>query len=1650
MGRLILPPPIFALSKSKLILLLALFLGINCAWADPAAVGTTLFSENFSGYSADDVPSGSVSSSTGNRVIYGGGSVTYTSADNGSNKTKIYSASLAGGTSPELLVGKSGGVFTITGIPSGDAQEITVSFKQNAQKLTISLDGTGYSTTYASPKPSAAGTVSFDITVADGADATFSLIMTAGSSNVRVDDILVTVKTAGEGGAPAPTLTAVTVSGAPTKTSYYAGDNFEPAGLTVKGTYDDSSVEDITSGITWTYNPSQTLVKDQTSIGVVATVSEIASAEYNVTGLTVTAASPKITITQDEVADFTNTYAEYTWTAGGVSGKMFAYKNSGMQFNSSKTGYYVYNTDAIPGRITKITMTQASGTARNWTPYVSTTAMTSASGTALEAKSVTTSGVSWDVTGSNSYFYLTLTGGSTVISSIVIEYTEDAPPAIDAPSISGDVNFVGSTTVTISHDDAEHIYYTTNGDDPTTSSTEYLAPFTVDADGTTTVKAIAVKGSDVSDPATKTFTKVEALESLAALLEATTSTETGYNVVISDWVVTGAISNRAWISNAENTKGILLYKSGHGFTAGKKLNGVVLGTKAKIYQGYPELTSLVSTEVTVSDAAEITPRETTLAAIVSGYNVEQGTLVKLENVTYAASTGFSDGINTVALSTQLYGPTMVDGATYNIIGVVRYDNGPVYSIMPRSVDDVEQISGGGLPEVDGLAALKAADRGTYILTLTNAVISYVNGKNAFIEDATGGALIFFQDHGFTAGDCLNGDYQVVTTDYQGKFEITAMDPHAGAATTTAAIPLTTVSIATLNANFGSYESMRVKIVGANVTDAISGSDRNGAINDGAALAVYAGVASTITLTADDNVDIIGYPGFHNTDQQLTVWQQSDITVNEKDPAGIAFTPESETITGGDPWSAPAFANPNSLTVTFSGDNDAVATVNTTTGEIALAGGYGTAVITAHTDGDATHNAGNATYTITVNDPSSVDTRKVANGPAAFTTTNGFLTPSDILFISHKGGAATAPAIYNDGIRLYQISGTNAYGGYVTLIAKKGCKIDEVEITTTNTYATSVGYYVNGEEASILGQENVAKSGTYNTATGLNADSVRILNLGTGSKGRLEIASITVRYNGDAAAVDHYELGGTYQTEFEIDDAFNHDGMIIYMAFDEGGTEKIDLTEGCTFSEPDMTVAGAPTVEISLGTTAITSYDITVAASTLLEPELSYDPTSVTLTQGDALSAPTFNNPHTLSPITYNSSKTAVATVDEFGVITLAGGTGTATITASFAGDATYQAGNATFTITVNEPEEDLTGTWEFATSVAAGDRIIIASIAEAGEVTTLGAQGSSNRGGVTSTVAGTELTPAAGSKSVTLVDAGEGKFALQLNNGSYLYASSNSSNQLKETAAYADNENAKWTFAFDGEGVATITAQGTNSHNVMRYNPNGGSPLFACYTSTSTTGTLVTVYKKDVPAPVYETVRAGLTPNHYYTICYPKAMTDIQGATLWSFVGRNAEFAYIEMETATTIEAGKPYIMYATASTVTAVLGDETNAPGANGAIHGTFSNLTQDQLNNYATVAGSDLYLVIGDELRRATGASTGSNTLPAYRAFVVVAEIPNDTPVPAPGKKVRKMPMQGQTTTGCELINAAEAPAKMMINGQLYILRGEKKYDATGRLVK
>ena len=86
--------------------------------------------------------------------------------------------------------------------------------------------------------------------------------------------------------------------------------------------------------------------------------------------------------------------------------------------------------------------------------------------------------------------------------------------------------------------------------------------------------------------------------------------------------------------------------------------------------------------------------------------------------------------------------------------------------------------------------------------------------------------------------------------------------------------------------------------------------------------------------------------------------------------------------------------------------------------------------------------------------------------------------------------------------------------------------------------------------------------------------------------------------------------------------------------------------------------------------------------------------------------------------------------------------------------------------------------------------------------------------------------------------------------GGYLYAASSSSNYLKTQTTL--DANGQWAITFDADGTAEVVAQGENTRNHMRFNPNtqNNAPLFGSYGENSTVGALVSFYKAGgAPAP---------------------------------------------------------------------------------------------------------------------------------------------------------------------------------------------------------
>ena len=156
-----------------------------------ATAGTTLWSEDFSGYRANNVPSGTITSSHTGTTIYGNSTITY-ACDNGGGTTKIYAEKLAGGTSPEILIAKSNGSFSISGIPTGSAETMTLLFNTNKSgspsNFSITSGTSGIS--IGSLSSPAANQLSCSITNANGV-TTFDLTITYTSSqNSREDNFL--------------------------------------------------------------------------------------------------------------------------------------------------------------------------------------------------------------------------------------------------------------------------------------------------------------------------------------------------------------------------------------------------------------------------------------------------------------------------------------------------------------------------------------------------------------------------------------------------------------------------------------------------------------------------------------------------------------------------------------------------------------------------------------------------------------------------------------------------------------------------------------------------------------------------------------------------------------------------------------------------------------------------------------------------------------------------------------------------------------------------------------------------------------------------------------------------------------------------------------------------------------------------------------------------------------------------------------------------------------------------------------------------------------------------------------------------------------------------------------------------------------------
>jgi uncharacterized repeat protein (TIGR02543 family) len=273
--------------------------------------------------------------------------------------------------------------------------------------------------------------------------------------------------------------------------------------------------------------------------------------------------------------------------------------------------------------------------------------------------------------------------------------------------------------------------------------------------------------------------------------------------------------------------------------------------------------------------------------------------------------------------------------------------------------------------------------------------------------------------------------------------------------------------------------------------------------------------------------------------------------------------------------------------------------------------------------------------------------------------------------------------------------------------------------------------------------------------------------------------------------------------------------------------------------------------------------------------------------------------------------------------------------------------------------------------------------------------------------------------------------------------------EFSHTATATAEKPARELF-INGVGTGTIAASASHERTAFIEVPAGDVSITAQYIDPTKPGNqYVRVYKVEFYT-IAEQRTTGYAAGDLGTVCLEDA-TIIDGANLYKLAGLDpyGYLAFDEIQSGE-LEAGVPYLFEVTNPSMIGFYKQVNAAHSDDEIAHkgmiGTFSGTTLNQ--NVA----KNYYYFSGRHIWRVNDFTVGI-TIPAHRCYVDYDAVQAAGPAQAPAAGCRRVTLgvNGKNNaTDVENLNASEAPVKLIIDGKMYILRGEKLFDATGRLVK
>lgn len=348
-------------------------------------------------------------------------------------------------------------------------------------------------------------------------------------------------------------------------------------------------------------------------------------------------------------------------------------------------------------------------------------------------------------------------------------------------------------------------------------------------------------------------------------------------------------------------------------------------------------------------------------------------------------------------------------------------------------------------------------------------------------------------------------------------------------------------------------------------------------------------------------------------------------------AGLSFGSQTtSSAVLGEAYTAPTLTNPYKVDVTYSSSNTAVATVNND-GAVTLVG-VGETTITATFGGNANYLAGSASYKLTVTqaEPQPQGTQKVCIAWGNCTRTGGDSSCTELV------GNEASPS-NNIGFSMR----------YTTATDKTYSKGDKMTYEFDGIQRTGITLSNGAQNSIIIPAGYKVTKVTFWSVTGNNT-------------------SDRVSYWKEVAGQTYTEADGQIFSHSATASAPNK------AVFDLNNVQN-ELTFTNTGEQQKVVIV----LEYHVG-------DDPTPTPEPVSAELSYGSSEADkAVVGEAYTARTLANPHNVS-VTYTSSNTAVATVNQQGAVTIVGA-GEATITATFDGNSEYLAGTASYKIVVSQP-----------------------------------------------------------------------------------------------------------------------------------------------------------------------------------------------------------------------------------------------------------------------------------------------------------------------------------------------------------------------------